>query len=159
MARCISKDWWPHKTITRWCNVTIFTGNILQVFPIRIDQKRLWKKIVIEQQNCACACLRFGWTDSFHCLLLDVQWAAMFWHDIWCWRYLAPSLLMQSYVSGNTYGTSCHTCILFTMYESPKQSIFSMLLCGLHYNGRKEGVQSKMTQKINFGQRSGTSPL
>ena len=39
MARHIWKDWWPHKTITGWCNMATFIGNILKVFPIRIDPK------------------------------------------------------------------------------------------------------------------------
>ena len=77
MARCISKVWWPHKIVTGWCKVAIFAGrcNILKVFPIRIDPKNCGKKIVIQLKRqyfkiiCTCACLRFGWMDSFHCLL------------------------------------------------------------------------------------------
>ena len=51
------------------------------------------KEVVIQQQqtifqNCTCAWLHFGRMDSFHCLLFNVQWAAIFRHDIWIFWYL-----------------------------------------------------------------------
>ena len=58
--------------------MAIFAGNILKVFPIRIEKKNFEKKncnsaAVDNFSNCACACLRFGPMDSFDCLLFNVQ--------------------------------------------------------------------------------------
>ena len=115
--RHISKDWWPHKTITRWCNVAIFTGNILKVF-FQSELTPPKKKNVIQRQktifqNCTCVCLHFGWMDSFHCLLFNVQWAMICRPDIRCFRYLAASPLMRSVVSGNVLLTNYHESIVF----------------------------------------------
>ena len=64
------KVWWPYKIITGWCKVAILEGNILKVFPIRIDQKNC-SSAAVDNFSKLCACLRFGWMDSFHCLLFS----------------------------------------------------------------------------------------
>ena len=55
------------KIITRRCWVAIFSGNILMVIPIRIDQTFLWKSVIRQQETILqnICLLTFGWMDSF----------------------------------------------------------------------------------------------